>query len=159
MGSSSNNWEVKMKFKKKIITLLALISVAAGFGIAHNFVSTVQAKTNTTTFPKKMRGTWKSKPIYTFEEKHTNKNMAVAAIKMKVSSRKAKWHFIGHLPSQDGVKYDHKTHTLRLASISKNGLITLKGHGPFRDINYLRKSGKKLILDYNGGFNTFKRIK
>ena len=58
MGSSSNNWEVKMKFKKKIITLLALISVAAGFGIAHNSVSTVQAKTNTTTFPKKMRGTW-----------------------------------------------------------------------------------------------------
>ena len=58
MGSSSNNWEVKMKFKKKIITLLALISVAAGFGIAHSSISNVQAKTNITTFPKKMRGTW-----------------------------------------------------------------------------------------------------
>lgn len=47
-----------MKFKKKIITLLALFSVAAGFGIAHSSVSSVQAKTNITTFPKKMRGTW-----------------------------------------------------------------------------------------------------
>lgn len=47
-----------MKFKKKIITLLALISVAAGFGIAHSSVSSAQAKTNITTFPKKMRGTW-----------------------------------------------------------------------------------------------------
>lgn len=58
MGSSNNNWEVKIKFKKKIITLLALISVAAGFGIAHSSVSSAQAKTNITTFPKKMRGTW-----------------------------------------------------------------------------------------------------
>lgn len=149
--------------RRVIKSLIAISSIVILLGLTtttDNKVADIQTVQATSfKIPKKCRGTWKSKPIYTFEEKHTNKNMAVAAIKMKVSSRKAKWHFIGHLPSQDGVKYDHKTHTLRLASISKNGLITLKGHGPFRDINYLRKSGKKLILDYNGGFNTFKRIK
>ena len=47
-----------------------------------------------------MRGTWKSKPIYAFETKHIKKkNMAVPAMKMKVTAKKVRWHFIGYIPA------------------------------------------------------------
>lgn len=52
--------------------------------------------------------------------------------------------------------------TLYIAkNIQLNWLLNkpvLKGHGPFRDDNYLQMSGKKLILSYHGGFNQFTKV-
>lgn len=47
-----------MELKKKIITVLTLISVVVGVGSVCNTTNTVQAKEVPTVFPKNMRGTW-----------------------------------------------------------------------------------------------------
>ena len=72
-----------------------------------------------------MRGHWKAKPTYTWEKKHINKWMAIPAIDMKVTAKKAIWHYVGYLPK--GMGFNHKKHVLRMA----DSYGMLKGHGPF----------------------------
>lgn len=99
-----------------------------------------------------MRGHWKSKPVYTYEEKHINKWMAIPAINMKVTAKKATWHYVGYLPK--GFGYNHKKYVLRMYS---DGLA--KGHGPFRRENFFERRGKKLYLFYHGGVIEFNRAR
>lgn len=144
------------KVIKPIIAAVFATLLIAVFSVKTNTnnVGTNQAQASSITIPKKMRGTWKSKPIYMGERNHINKNIAVPAMKMKVSAKKVKWHFIGYVPKG----YNHQSHTIKLVSL-ENGQVILKGHGPYRDDNYLRMNGKGLILDYHGGFNNFTRVK
>lgn len=114
-----------MKRTKKLI--LALSLVAAMFltfvviDSTTNSANTVQA--SSISFPKNMRGHWKSKPTYTDGKKHINKWMAILAMDMKVTAKKAAWHFVGYLPK--GMGYNHKKYVLRMSN--SNGI--LKGHG------------------------------
>lgn len=149
------------QMKKGIKPIIAVVFMTLLLGIGAyaeknntNNLGTNQVHASSITIPKKMRGTWKSKPQYSFESKHINKNMAVPAMKMKVSAKKVKWHFIGYVPSG----YDHRSHIIRLVSL-QNGQPVLKGHGPYRDDNYLQMSGKVLTLGYHGGFNNFTKVK
>lgn len=144
------------KVIKPIIAAVFATLLMAVFALETNTnnLGTNQVQASSITIPKKMRGTWKSKPEYSFESKHIKKNMAVPAMKMKVSAKKVKWHFIGYVPKG----YNHQSHTIKLVSL-QNGQVILKGHGPYRDDNYLRMNGKGLILDYHGGFNNFTRVK
>lgn len=119
-----------------------------------NNLETNQVQATSQTIPKKMRGTWKSKPTYMGEMKHINKNISVPAMKMKVSAKKVKWHFIGFIPKE----YDHQSHTIKLVSL-ENGKAILKGHGPYRDDNYLWMNDKALFLGYHGGAIDFFRVK
>lgn len=153
MNQMSNN-----RIKKVVISTVSIAFTILLFGLfaththsKNNITNQVQA--SSLTIPKKMRGTWKSKPIYAFETKHIKKNMAVPAMKMKVTAKKVRWHFIGYVPAP----YNRKKHTIKLVS-KQNGQPVLKGHGPFRDDNYLQMSGKKLILSYHGGFNQFTKV-
>lgn len=145
-----------MKRKKKLI--LALSLVAAMFltfvviDSTTNSANTVQA--SSISFPKNMRGHWKSKPTYTDGKKHINKWMAIPAMDMKVTAKKAAWHFVGYLPK--GMGYNYKKYVLRMSN--SNGI--LKGHGPYGQDNSFVKRGKKLILFYQGGgMITFNRAK
>lgn len=141
---------------KKLI--LALSSVAAmlltfvAINSTTNFASNVQA--SSISFPKSMRGHWKSKPTYTDGKKHINKWMAIPAMDMRVTAKKATWHFVGYLPK--GMGYNHKRYVLRMSN--SNGI--LKGHGPYGQDNSFVKRGKKLILFYqHGGMIMFNRVK
>lgn len=145
-----------MKRTKKLI--LALSLVAAMFltfvviDSTTNSANTVQA--SSISFPKNMRGHWKSKPTYTDGKKHINKWMAILAMDMKVTAKKAARHFVGYLPK--GMGYNHKKYVLRMSN--SNGI--LKGHGPYGQDNSFVKRGKKLILFYQGGgMITFNRAK
>lgn len=145
-----------MKRTKKLI--LALSLVAAMFltfvviDSTTNSANTVQA--SSISFPKNMRGHWKSKPTYTDGKKHINKWMTIPAMDMKVTAKKAAWHFVGYLPK--GMGYNHKKYVLRMSN--SNGI--LKGHGPYGQDNSFVKRGKKLILFYQGGgMITFNRSK
>ena len=136
-----------MKKAKKIILALSLV-VAVFFALvtinsANNTANTVQA--SSVSFPKNMRGHWKSKPEYTWEKKHINKWMAIPAIDMKVTAKKATWNYVGYLPK--GYGFNHKKYVLRMSN--SNGI--LKGHGPFGQTNSFEIRGKKLILFYQGG--------
>src|SRR5699024_1505496 len=93
-------------------------------------------------FPKNMRGHWKSKPEYTWEKKHINKWMAIPAIDMKVTAKKATWHYVGYIPKG----FNHKKHVLKMYS---DGLV--RGYCPFDQENSFERRGKKLILFYHGG--------
>ena len=121
-----------MKKTKKFILALSIIAamfmafVAIDSTINSN--NTVQA--SSVSFPKNMRGYWKSKPTYTWQKKHINKWMAIPAMDMKVTAKKATWHYVGYLPKIKGWEYDHKKYVLRMYS---DGL--LKGHGPFTQEN------------------------
>lgn len=94
-----------------------------------------------------MRGHWESKPTYTDGKKHINKWMAIPAMDMRVTAKKATWHYVGYLLKIKGWKYNHKKHVLRMSN--SNGI--LKGHGPFDQTNSFERRGKKLILFYQGG--------
>lgn len=48
--------------------------------------------------------------------------MAIPAMDMKVTAKKATWHFVGYLPK--GMGYNHKKYVLRMSN--SNGI--LKGH-------------------------------
>ena len=99
-----------------------------------NNLETNQVQATSQTIPKKMRGTWKSKPTYMGEMKHINKNISVPAMKMKVSAKKVKWHFIGYVPKG----YNHQSHTINLVSL---------------------ENGQALFLGYHGGAIDFFRVK
>lgn len=101
-----------------------------------------------------MRGHWESKPTYTDGKKHINKWMAIPAMDMRVTAKKATWHFVGYLPK--GMGYNHKRYVLRMSN--SNGI--LKGHGPYGQDNSFVKRGKKLILfSQHGGMIMFNRVK
>lgn len=117
-----------------------------------NSANTVQA--SRISFPKNMRGHWKSKPTYTWQKKHINKWMAIPAMGMKVTAKKATWHYVGYLPKINRWKYNHKKHVLRMYS---DGLV--KGQGPFNQENSFERRGKKLLLFYHGGMITFNKAK
>ena len=145
-----------MKNTKKLILALSLIAAMflsfVAIDSATNPANTVQA--SSVSFPKNMRGYWKSKPTYTDGKKHINKWMAIPAMDMKITAKKATWHFVGYLPK--GMGYNHKKYTLRMSN--SNGI--LKGHGPYGQDNSFVKRGKKLILFYQGGgMITFNRAK
>lgn len=149
-----------MKQIKKIIKPLIVVifasSLVLAFAINTNNEAAVNNRVQAASFviPKKLRGTWKSKPTYAGDAKHIKKNIAIPAMKIKVTTKKAKWHYYGYVPSNC---YPKKG-TIRLISLKYN-LTTLKGHGPYRDLNYLRRVGKYLILDYHGGSIAFTRAK
>ncbi|MDB6243560.1 hypothetical protein [Lactobacillus amylovorus] len=136
-----------MKKTKKFILVLSLIAAMfltfVAIDSTTNLTNTVQA--SSVSFPKNMRGHWKSKPTYTWQKKHINKWMAIPAMDMKVTAKKATWHFVGYLPK--GMGYNHKKYVLRMSN--SNGI--LKGHGPFGQTNSFEIRGKKLILFYQGG--------
>ena len=145
-----------MKKTKKLILALSLITAMflafVTIDSLTNSTSAVQA--SSVSFPKNMRGHWKSKPTYTDGEKHTNKWMTIPAMDMKVTAKKATWHFVGYLPK--GMGYNHKKYVLRMS----NSAGVLKGRGPFGQENSFEKRGKKLILFYqHGGMITFNRAK
>ena len=130
--------------KQKIIWALSLIATMLLAFIAinstTNSTNTVQA--SSISFPKNMRGYWKSKPTYTDGKKHINKWMAIPAMDMRVTAKKSTWHYVGYL----------------LKMSNSNGI--LKGHGPFGQTNSFERRGKKLILFYQGGgMITFNRAK
>ena len=145
-----------MKKTKKFILVLSLI---AAMFLTFVAIDSTTSSTNTVqassiSFPKNMRGHWKSKPTYTWQKKHINKWMAIPAMDMKVTAKKAAWHFVGYLPK--GMGYNHKKYVLRMSN--SNGI--LKGHGPYGQDNSFVKRGKKLILFYQGGgMITFNRAK
>ena len=88
------------------------------------------------------------------EKKHINKWMAIPAMDMRVTAKKATWHFVGYLPK--GMGYNHKKYVLRMS----NSEGMLKGHGLYGQDNSFVKRGKKLILFYQGGgMITFNRVK
>ena len=136
-----------MKKTKEFILVLSLIAAMflafVAIDSTTNLTNTVQA--SSISFPKNMRGHWKSKPTYTWQKKHINKWMAIPAMDMKVTAKKATWHFVGYLPK--GMGYNHKKYVLRMSN--SNGI--LKGHGPFGQTNSFEIRGKKLILFYQGG--------
>lgn len=136
-----------MKKTKEFILVLSLIAAMfltfVAIDSTTNLTNTVQA--SSVSFPKNMRGHWKSKPTYTWQKKHINKWMAIPAMDMKVTAKKATWHFVGYLPK--GMGYNHKKYVLRMSN--SNGI--LKGHGPFGQTNSFKIRGKKLILFYQGG--------
>ena len=145
-----------MKKTKKFILVLSLIAAMflafVAIDSTTNLTNTVQA--SSVSFPKNMRGHWKSKPTYTQQKKHINKWMAIPAMDMKVTAKKATWHFVGYLPK--GMGYNHKKYVLRMSN--SNGI--LKGHGPFGQTNSFERRGKKFILFYqHGGMITFNRAK
>ena len=136
-----------MKKTKKFILVLSLI---AAMFLTFVAIDSTTSSTNTVqassiSFPKNMRGHWKSKPTYTDGKKHINKWMAISAMDMKVTAKKATWHFVGYLPK--GMGYNHKKYVLRMSN--SNGI--LKGHGPFGQTNSFERRGKKLILFNQGG--------
>ena len=142
--------------KQKIIWALSLIATMFLTFIAinstTNSTNTVQA--SSISFPKNMRGYWKSKPTYTDGKKHINKWMAIPAMDMRVTAKKSTWHYVGYLPKEMG--YNHKKYVLKMSN--SNGI--LKGHGPFGQTNSFERRGKKLILFYqHGGMITFNRAK
>ena len=144
-----------MKKTKKFILALSLIAAMflafIAINSATNSTNTVQA--SSISFPKNMRDHWKSKPTYTAGKKHINKWMAIPAMDMKVTVKKATWHSVGYLPK--GMGYNHKKYVLRMSN--SNGI--LKGHGPFGQTNSFERRGKKLLLFYHGGMITFNRAK
>ena len=145
-----------MKKTKKFIWALSLIATMFLAFIAinstTNSTNTVQA--SSISFPKNMRGHWKSKPTYTDGKKHINKWMAIPAMDMRVTAKKATWHFVGYLPK--GMGYNHKKYVLRMSN--SNGI--LKGRGPYGQDNSFVRRGKKLILFYQHvGIITFNRAK
>ena len=145
-----------MKKTKRLILALSLVAAMflafVAIDSTTNSASTVQA--SSISFPKKMRGHWKAKPTYTWEKKHINKWMAIPAIDMKVTAKKAIWHYVGYLPK--GMGFNHKKHVLRMA----DSYGMLKGHGPFGSENSFERRGKKLILFYqHGGMITFNKVR
>ncbi|UNL46197.1 hypothetical protein G8B20_05765 [Lactobacillus amylovorus] len=136
-----------MKKTKEFILVLSLIAAMflafVAIDSTTNLTNTVQA--SSISFPKNMRGHWKSKPTYTWQKKHINKWMAIPAMDMKVTAKKATWHYVGYLLK--GMGYNHKKYVLRMSN--SNGI--LKGHGPFGQTNSFEIRGKKLILFYQGG--------
>lgn len=80
--------------------------------------------------------------------------MAIPAMDMKVTAKKATWHYVGYLPK--GMEYNHKKYVLRMSN--SNGIAS--GHAPFGQENSFVRRGKKLILFYQGGgMITFNRVK
>lgn len=144
-----------MKKTKKFI--LALSLVAAMFltfvviDSTTNSANAVQA--SSVSFPKNMRGHWKSKPTYTDGKKHINKWMAIPAMDMKVTAKKATWHYVGYLPKEMG--YNHKRYVLRMSN--SNGIAS--GHGPFGQENSFEIRGKNLLLFYHAGMIKFNKAK
>lgn len=108
--------------------ILALSLVAAMFLMfvvidsTTNSTNTVQA--SSISFPKNMRGHWKSKPTYTDGKKHINKWMAIPAMDMRVTTKKATWHYVGYLPK--GMGYNHKKYVLRMSN--SNGIAVDMPH-------------------------------
>lgn len=145
-----------MKKTKKFILVLSLIAAMfltfVAIDSTTNSTNTVQA--SSISFPKNMRGHWKSNPTYTWQKKHINKWMAIPAMDMKVTAKKATWHYVGYLPKIEGFRYNHKKYALRMYS---DGLV--KGHGPFSKENSFERRGKKLLLFYHGGMITFNKAK
>ena len=143
-----------MKKAKKLILALSLITAMFLAFVAvdstTNSTNTVQA--SSISFPKNMRVHWKSKPTYTDGKKHINKWMAIPAMDIKITTKKATWHFAGYLPK--GMGYNHKKYVLRMYS---DGLV--KGYGPFNQENSFERRDKKLLLFYHGGMITFNRAK
>ena len=142
-----------MKIKRNLALLVGILFAVLAISVVDSTINPgnpVQA--STISFPKNMRGHWKSKPVYTYEEKHINKWMAIPAINMKVTAKKATWHYVGYLPK--GFGYNHKKYVLRMYS---DGLA--KGHGPFRRENSFERRGKKLFLFYHGGVIEFNRAR
>lgn len=143
-----------MKKTKKFILALSLIAAMfqafIAINSATNSTNTVQA--SSISFSKNMRGYWKSKPTYTWQKKHINKQMAIPAMDMKVTAKKATWNYVGYLPK--GYGFNHKKYVLRMYS---DGLV--KDHGPFNQENSFERRGKKLLLFYHGGMITFNRAK
>lgn len=80
-----------MKKNKKFILALSIIAAIflafVAIDSTTNSANTVQA--SRISFPKNMRGHWKSKPTYTWQKKHINKWMAIPAMGMKVTAKKA----------------------------------------------------------------------
>lgn len=143
-----------MKKMKKFILALSLIAamLLTFVAIDSTTSSTNTVQASSISFPKNMRGHWKSKPTYTDGKKHINKWMAIPAMDMKVTAKKATWNYVGHLPK--GYGFNHKKYVLRMYS---DGLV--KGHGPFNQENSFERRDKKLLLFYHGGMITFNRAK
>ena len=129
-----------MKKTKKFIWALSLIATMFLAFIAINSItnSTNTVQASSISFPKNMHGHWKSKPTYTDGKKHINKWMAIPAMDMRVTAKKATWHFVGYLPK--GMGYNHKKYVLRMSN--SNGI--LKGRGPYGQDNSFVRRGKKL---------------
>ncbi len=140
-----------MKIKRITQVVLLFLAFVGVFAIS----TTVNASTS---LPRSFRGSWESKPTYTWQTKHINKNIAVPRTKLVVKSKSVYWKFTGYLPKQSGLKYDHKTRKLTVSKYSKH-VATLKGQGPYRSYNLLFKMGSKLRLAYEGGAIDFSKIK
>lgn len=141
-----------MKINSKMVWFLLLFLAFVGcFGIS----TSVKASSS---LPRSFRGSWESKPTYTYQMKHINKNIAVPRTKLTVKSKSVYWRFTGYLPNQSGLKYNHKTRKLTVKKYFK-GDATLKGRGPYRTINILTKIGSKLHLEFQGGAITFSKVK
>ena len=142
-----------MKIKRNLALLVGILFAVLAISVVDSTINPGNpVLASTVSFPKNMRGHWKSKPVYTYEEKHINKWMAIPAINMKVTAKKATWHYVGYLPK--GFGYNHKKYVLRMYS---DGLA--KGHGPFRRENSFERRGKKLFLFYHGGVIEFNRAR
>jgi len=134
---------------KKLGTLLMVVTMMAPLAV------TIPANASTKRIPKTYRGTWISKPVYTYQMKHVRKNMAIPKLQLKVTSKMVKYQFKGYLPKD----YDHKVHKLSIKKVNKHS-VYLKGEGPFGSVNILAKLGKKLILAYDhGGDSRMTKVK
>lgn len=100
--------------------------------------------------PKSYQGTWHSKPIYTYETKHINKNIAEPRMKAVLHSKTIKWHWYGHSPKG----YTHKWHTMYVGSASY-GTYKLTGAVPQGGNTFIyRASRHHLVLAYEHGNQT-----
>lgn len=123
-------------------SLILTISIAA-----LTLIGMTTSSQASSTIPKSFRGTWYSNITYTDGMKHVPANIAVPKVKLSVHGKTVYWRWYGTL----GPHYNnHKTYKLT-ASNYQNKTVTLKGHGPYRTLNFLTKSGSKLFLMYQGG--------
>ncbi|MTV82656.1 hypothetical protein [Secundilactobacillus folii] len=147
------------KFQHLFGTALLLGTLGVGF----NELTTHRPETRayaSATIPKSYRGYWYEKPQYTWQERHTRKNMAIPAIKLAVHSKYVSWRYTGYLPKAPGVKYSHKLYRMHLIKYDRKGhQADLGGRGPFRSYNILTKSHGRLYLGYQGGQFTLKKLK
>lgn len=131
-----------MKAKAMIATTL----LTAGLGISGICIPTDAS----TTIPSNYRGMWQSTPTYMYQRKHIKRNMAIPKLKVSVHPHYVKWQFVGYLPTAPGIHYNNKVY--KLSPSAKDRLsITLKGHGPFGNVNILARVGHNLHWAYQNG--------
>lgn len=137
-----------MKLKKVGLLLMAGAMLAP-------LATAMPVSASTKRIPKTYRGKWVSKPVYTYQRKHTKKNMAMPKFQLKITSKTVQYQAKGYLPKG----YNHKVYKLKVKKVYKH-LVDLKGKGPYGKVNFLTKHGKKLDWSYQyGGEIWFKKLK